>query len=339
MKIWEGYVKGVNLGGWLSQCDYKKEHFDSFITLEDIKKIKSWGCDHVRLPFDYNLVQKSDGTFMQEGFEYLDNAVQWCKEVGLNIILDLHKASGFSFDKGELESGLFGNPECEKKFIDLWVLMAARYGKIGPNVTFELLNEVTEPRFNEGWMKLAEKTIKNIRCIAPDVQILLGGYWNNSPDAVKDLITPPDDKVYYTFHSYDPMCFTHQGAGGVEAMPLEYRLKYPFDFDYSDIDGAKPAYEKMKMPWPPGISSEKQFEEKFAQALKISEERNVLLYCGEYGVIDLADAESTLKWYKDINSVLKKHGIGRAAWNYKGKNFGLEGEHYDCIRDELMKYL
>ena len=40
MRGMEGYMRGVNLGGWLSQFDEPaKEHFDSFITQEDIRRI------------------------------------------------------------------------------------------------------------------------------------------------------------------------------------------------------------------------------------------------------------------------------------------------------------
>lgn len=337
MNTWNGYMKGVNLGGWLSQCEYDEKHFETFITEEDIKQIKSWGMDHVRLPFDFNILQDKDGNFKDDGFRFLDLAVEWCRNNNINIILDLHKAAGFSFDKGENESGLFGNPTYEKRFMDLWVLMAARYGKIGPNVSFELLNEVTSPSFNEGWMNLAEKTIASIRRIAPDVKIIIGGYWNNSPDAVKDLIVPPDSNVFYTFHCYDPLCFTHQGASWVEAMPLDFRLKYPFDYDSEEAQPAKASYELMKMPWPKGKSIVEHFEQKFADALRVAKERNVLLYCGEYGVIELADEQSTLNWYKEIHSVLGKYGIGHALWNYKGKDYGFCQKHYDNVRDEILK--
>ena len=40
MRRFEGYQKGINLGGWLSQCvSYSKEHFDGFITKKDIENI------------------------------------------------------------------------------------------------------------------------------------------------------------------------------------------------------------------------------------------------------------------------------------------------------------
>ena len=51
MRRFNGYMHGIDIGGWLSQCDYSKEHLDNFITEEDIKRIKGWGCDHVRVPY------------------------------------------------------------------------------------------------------------------------------------------------------------------------------------------------------------------------------------------------------------------------------------------------
>ena len=58
MRRFNGYMHGIDIGGWLSQCDYSKEHLDNFITEEDIKRIKGWGCDHVRVPVDYNIFRQ-----------------------------------------------------------------------------------------------------------------------------------------------------------------------------------------------------------------------------------------------------------------------------------------
>jgi hypothetical protein len=65
----------------------------------------------------------------------------------------------------------------------------------------------------------------------------------------------------------------------------------------------------------------------------------VALYCGEYGVINLASAEDSLKWYKMICSVFDKYNIGRAAWSYKEMDFGLIDEHMKPVIDELLTVL
>ena len=68
MKEFKGYTHGVNLGGWLSQCNHTKERYENFIVESDIEKIKSWGLDHIRVPVDYDLVEDKEGNYKEEGF-------------------------------------------------------------------------------------------------------------------------------------------------------------------------------------------------------------------------------------------------------------------------------
>ena len=81
------------------------------------------------------------------------------------------------------------------------------------------------------------------------------------------------------------------------------------------------------------------FEKYLAEAVKIAEERNVMLYCGEYGVIDRATPEDALKWYRAICKTFDKYGIGRAAWSYKEMDFGLSDPRMDEVRPALVKLL
>ena len=84
---------------------------------------------------------------------------------------------------------------------------------------------------------------------------------------------------------------------------------------------------------------ERYFDKFFSEAVAIAEERNVPLYCGEYGVIDLAAPAETLKWYHIISNSFEKYKIGRAAWNYRGKDFGFVDEHMKPVIDELVSCL
>lgn len=316
MNNFNGYTKGVNLGGWLSQCVHTTEHYDTFISADDIKEIASWGVDHVRLPIDYNVFEEDDGTVKESGYSYIDNAIKWCKDNKLNIVLDIHKTAGFSFDKGENESGFFESEALQERFYKLWERMAKRYAVSDGTVVFELLNEVTEQSYAKTWNGIIRNCIEKIRKFAPDTIILVGGYWQNSPDAVPDLDAPYDDKVVYNFHCYDPLEFTHQGAYWVETMTPDFRLA----FDKCDIT---PEY----------------FMKRFERAAEAAKENGTVLYCGEYGVIDLAAPEDTVKWYKAINEAFVKMGICRCAWSYKKMDFGLSDERLDSVRNELISYL
>ena len=81
------------------------------------------------------------------------------------------------------------------------------------------------------------------------------------------------------------------------------------------------------------------FEDLMEEAVRIANEKDVALYCGEYGVIDRADPQDALKWYSLIGSCFAKHNIGRAAWSYKKMDFGLSDDRMDPVREELLKLL
>ena len=313
----KGFFKGINLGGWMSQCDYSEDRLNNFIKEEDIAKISSWGLDHVRIPVDYNVLENEEGGYKKEGFARVDKALEWCRKYHLNVVLDLHKTAGFSFDEGEKENGFFDSRVLQERFYRLWEEIARHYGQCTDYVAFELLNEVTDPAFIDRWNKISHECIRRIRAIAPDTIILVGSYWNNSASAVKDLAAPYDDKTLYNFHCYEPLKYTHQGAGWLSHI---LNVEERFHFEESGI-------------------TEEFFEELFSSAIEAAKKNNTELYCGEYGMIDVASPEDALKWYEVINRVLDKHGIARAAWTYKEMDFGISDARMDDVREKLIQCL
>ena len=75
------------------------------------------------------------------------------------------------------------------------------------------------------------------------------------------------------------------------------------------------------------------------EAVRVAEERNVALYCGEYGVIDRAEPEDALAWFRMITECMDRHGSGRAAWSYREMDFGLSDARMDDVRDEILKVI
>ena len=312
----KGFYRGVDLGGWLSQCDYSEERLDHFIEKKDFETISSWGLDHVRIPVDYNVLENEDGTWKEDGFARIDKAAAWAREYGLKAVIDLHKTAGFSFDAGEKETGFFENEKYQERFYRLWEEIAKRFGADIENLAFELLNEVTDEHFIDAWNRISGECIRRIRNIAPEILILVGSYHNNSAEALKDLDPPADEKVIYNFHCYEPLEFTHQGAYWVPWLDREKRV----------------SFEEAGIP-------EDFFDRCFAPAIEAARKNNTSLYCGEYGVIDLAAPEDTLKWYQRIHEAFEKYGIARCAWSYKEMDFGLSDKRLDGIREELLKLL
>ncbi|MBQ3384959.1 MAG: cellulase family glycosylhydrolase [Erysipelotrichaceae bacterium] len=342
MKVFEGYTRGINLGGWLSQCDNTEQTYDNFIKEEDIKRISEWGLDHIRIPVDYNLVEDEQGNYREKGFEYIDKGVSWAIKYGMNAVLDLHKTFGFSFDFGEKEEGFFENVSYQERFYKLWEQFAMRFGKYKDHLAFELLNEVTDKEYCDAWNRISTECIERIRKICPDIKILIGGYYNNSIEALKDLCWPHDENVVYNFHCYEPLIFTHQGAYWIPTMDLDFRIGA--DLTYGDIkkwaekllDGRYVGIEGFD---PAAQLSSEYFSRLFQEAVEVAEERNVRLYCGEYGVVDRVDTADIVRWYQMIHQTFEKYGIGRAAWNYRGKDFGFVDEHMSDVLDEVIKLL
>ena len=137
------------------------------------------------------------------------------------------------------------------------------------------------------------------------------------------------------------MIFTHQGAYWVDNMPEDFRIGYP-----RTLEDYREQTKKLDENLGNTIFREdirpigKQFfEGLFQPALRVSKERDTPLYCGEYGVIDLADREDAVRWLSDIHDVFEEYAIGRALWNYKEKDFGIAGEdarpYLQAIADKL----
>lgn len=342
MRNFEGYLKGINLGGWLSQCgnDYTEEHYNTFITKKDIDLIASWGLDHVRLPVDYNVVQQENGDFIESGFRHIDDCIGWCKANGLKLVLDLHKTCGYVFDD-ENYCNFFTERRLQEMFIKLWMEFTRRYGS-DEDIAFELLNEVTDASTAEPWNKISAETIAAIRTLAPKKKILIGGIYNSSIYGLSLLEKPADENIVFTFHCYSPMIFTHQSASWIKAMPHDYKLTYPLPAstvraESSTVFGTD--FDAEFATLGDEVLSAEYFRRLFAPAVEVAEKYDVPLYCGEYGVIDHADRTSTLAWFRDMHTALEELHLARAVWSFKSMSFDVSGEINKDIQTELIHNL
>ncbi|RMZ90013.1 hypothetical protein DV736_g2767, partial [Chaetothyriales sp. CBS 134916] len=133
-------VRGVNVGGWLSiepfitpslfnypasanvVDEYTlsshlnssatrviESHYATFITKQTFEDIKNAGLDHVRIPYPYWLVQTYPGDpyIKGVGWRYLLRAIEYCRQNGLRVNLDLHAVPGSQ--NGWTHSGRLGS--------------------------------------------------------------------------------------------------------------------------------------------------------------------------------------------------------------------------------------
>ena len=157
---------------------------------------------------------------------------------------------------------------------------------------------------------------------------------------MKDIRVPVDEHIVYNFHCYEPLIFTHQGAHWMDTMDRSFRI--PVTATFAELDRASKRYlpgdcSRLGEYPPETVLTEKYFEDFMAEAVSAAENAGVPLYCGEYGVIDRADPEDAVIWYRMINAAFRKYGIGRAAWSYRLMDFGIADARYDAVRDELLR--
>ncbi|MCR5682576.1 MAG: glycoside hydrolase family 5 protein [Clostridiales bacterium] len=313
----DGYMAGCNLGHWISQYGRKgAEHHSTYITAPDFTRMASWGIDHVRLPVDYSLFERDEepGVYREEGLAYIDSAIRWAKEAGLNLVLDLHHAPGFFFGNGA-KNDLFTSPASRKRFEDIWVFFARRYAGEGDNLRFELLNELVWDDSGP-WNELWQDTAARIHAITPERKIIVGPNRWNSVFELKNLAVSPNPNILYTFHMYEPFLFTHQRASWVEQNRNYLKpVTYPFSFDdHRTYYGDSVPYGMER-----GGMVDRDYLEKILQpAVEFIEKNDRPLYLGEYGVIANADVDSMVNWYRDVADLCLAHGIGRAVWSYRG---------------------
>jgi aryl-phospho-beta-D-glucosidase BglC (GH1 family) len=331
---------GINLGGWISQYPvYDHNHFKGFINASDIKRIADWGFDHVRLPVDYPVLEDDNqpGVLKTSGLDYIHNCLEWCRQNNLRAILDLHKAPGFAFDEHE-QATLFDNPALQERFINLWRLIAREFaGKMDDSLAFELLNEISLPD-SSPWNVLVKKTIAEIRKIDPQRLITVGGNYYNSVDDLQNLDILADDNILYTFHFYLPIALTHQKAPWLAPI---YEYNHTLDYPGQKADGLEEIFKKY--PWfhladEIGVSFDKNYlRSKLQPAIEFMQKTGQPLYCGEFGVYEIAPMTARLNWSRDVVDLLNEFHIGRAIWTYKALDFGLVDKNGKVVSEELVK--
>ena len=350
MTAFTGFEHGMGIGGWLTNykrfnvlppekyCDLSIgdfEHFDTYITEEDIRYIASLGMDHVRVGFDQVVLEEKPGVYRECIFRKLDDFISWCEKYSLNIVLNLHKAIGNYCDIPE-KIQLMDSPELQKRFIDLWIAVEKRYHN-KEKIAFELLNEVRDidPAL---WNNVADKAVKALRELNGKRLLIIGGTCWNSPAKLKDMNFYDDENIVYTFHFYAPFEFTHQ-QGVLQADPLYYNRKMPYPGDierYRDYQmfvhrksDAYSGFDKMDINY---LASELESACEFAR-----QHPQTKLWCGEFGTIRHAKMEWRENYMRDIIYLLKKNNISYCVWNYLSTPN--DGNRFSLVDDDSRKIL
>jgi endoglucanase len=233
-------LKGINLGFWLVPEGYMfkfdkatswrlineviaelvgpdeartfwTKYQQNYITKEDIKFIRNCGLNSIRIPFDFRLFSPEDfpDTWINTGFDLLDNLIKWCNEENLYVILDMHCApggqTGDNIDNSWGYPWLFESDESQKRITEIWRRIADHYKNDKIIIGYDLMNEpiatyFSADKLNPKLEPLYKKITSAIREVDKNHLIFPGGaQWNTN---FKCFGEPFDDKLVYNFHKY-----------------------------------------------------------------------------------------------------------------------------------------
>jgi endoglucanase len=174
------------------QGHWSKDHF---------VKVKEMGAKLVRIPIHpVAWRERGPGDYLK----LLDQAVGWCTELEMHVILDWHTI-------GNLETGVFQDPMYEtskQETYNFWRNVARHYAGHNTVAFYELFNEPTTYRNQLGpvswdaWKKSVEEQIAIIRAYNAQAIPLVAGFdW--AYDLTPLLLSPiAAEGIGYTTHPY-----------------------------------------------------------------------------------------------------------------------------------------
>ena len=315
------FTRGTNISHWLSQSSRRGIERKNFFTETDVKYLAGLGFDHLRFPVDEEQLWNEDGTKNDEAFALLTSALDWCKNVHLNAVVDLHILRSHHFN--EKEKPLWTKPEAQERFLQCWRDISSELKSYSVNdVAYELMNEAVadDP---EDWNKLIKKVLPVIREHEPQRLIVIGSNRWQSANTFDQLYVPENDRnIILSFHMYEPFLVTHHMASWTGIKHYNGPVHYPGTIvEKKDLgtfpDSVKTVVSRNKLHY--NIDS---IRHHFRKPIVIAKKYNLPLYCGEWGCLKTVPDEARLQWYRDMKTVLEENNINWATWDYKG-SFGI----------------
>jgi endoglucanase len=323
--------RGVNLGSFYAQTrDISQARIDAYMSEADMQALKAMGFDHVRLSINpaFLIANAKTGTLREAPLAMLDKTVGQLTAAGLNVILDIHPEEDW-------KALLLHGDDGAASLYAFWSQFAAHFAKSDPErVFFETMNEPSMDDLYR-WEGIQDRAVAVIRRAAPRHTIIATAAAWGHQDGLLAMEPVRDDDVIYTFHDYDPMWFTHQGATWSTAtLAFLHGVPYPSTPENVEPVLAEEPDARVRLQlqrYGEDHWDAKRIDVEIAAAAKWGEQHGVPVYCGEFGVYKTySDPKMRVAWINDTRSALDRHHVGWAMWDYDG-GFGLAVKGSDGI--------
>ncbi len=260
-------LRGIGLGGWLlpegymwgirvldrprqfeaaiedliGETDAKKFwalYHENFVTRDDVAIMKSWGVNTLRIPLLASMLQPRDNqptvppfNYDETNFKYIDNLVDWCEELEMGIIWDLHGAPGGQNGANISDSDGTARLWTEREIywpltIDLWDQITRRYANFNCIVGYDLLNEPLLGRYPGVAVDLLRELYVNLTQVIRETDsdgiiFVEGDDWAQNFSMLEPLDWDPH--LVLAFHSYPPSN-TQSGIQRWDDLRVKYNI-------------------------------------------------------------------------------------------------------------------
>jgi aryl-phospho-beta-D-glucosidase BglC (GH1 family) len=292
-------------------------------TEQDLKWMRDWGFDFVRLPMAYPSylnIDRSRNIKPEEVYhldekivDEIEQLVYLANKYGLHVSMNLHRAPGYCINAGFHEPyNLWLDDEAQRAFCYHWEMWAKRFKNLSnKQISFDLVNE---PAMREDMNNQHTKVTDVPGHIYRKVAVL-------ASDAIRKA--NPNHLVIADGNLVGSKVIP-------EIMDLNIaqscRGYYPGEISHYQAPWANKNPELNPIPvWPGQIGnqyySRKSLEEFYQPWIDLVR-KGVGVHCGECGCWKNTPHGVFLAWFGDVLDVLTPHGIGYGLWNFHG-DFGI----------------
>jgi aryl-phospho-beta-D-glucosidase BglC (GH1 family) len=263
---------------------------------EDFRVLASWKANHIRwqLNWDPDSANKANVSqfeaWLQSVLEQFDSMVPVLRELGLNVLLDLHTAPGGRDEQGHYR--IFNQKQFQDCFLSVWEIMANRYKNESLIMGYDILNEPDERYLVPGvmsWRDLAIAAVQRIRAIDSQHSIIVEASPKGDYTSLPNFEPLPFDNIIYSFHMYDPWEFVSQNLYN-NVTPIYYP---------GIISGKMWNKEQLRAAMQPNVDWQKR--------------HNVSIHIGEFSAVRWAPGNSTCNYLSDLIDLFEENGWN---WNY-----------------------
>ena len=271
---WDGYWNGGSTKFKLSQ----------------IHKIKDAGFTTVRIPLSTfgktTLHIDAQGHMDPKYLRKLDAVVEAALSAKLFVIIDEHDYDDCSKDADA----------CAQILPNVWYELSDHFKSAPSSVMFELLNEPHDKVDAGIWNAWIPDLIAIVRQTNPTRNVIVGPtHWNSLGD-LPLLQLPADKHIIVTYHYYEPMTFTHQGATWVGPEIEKERGEFHWKGTPEEMAKLNGDFDKVA-------------------AWAKANDRPIVL--GEYGTYaKYSSMDDRVAWTRAVSKAAADRGFARIAWEF-----------------------